>query len=162
MTNILNYNEWTRKGRGLRFEFCSSDDDISSLIRNNFFDESEFQLYIIAGYFVKNANEYIPKSCKILPEDIPKFKQNGVWDFFIGAEEITPSAELISRKDKHIGLIAPCNGLINLQYGRMTKIGTAHPSVGLVHKVINYESGEVIEHKTYEKMFRKFIRTLKK
>lgn len=81
MTNILNYNEWTRKGRGLRFEFCSSDDDISSLIRKNFFDESEFQLYIIAGYFVKNANEYIPKSCKILPEDIPKFKQNGVWNF---------------------------------------------------------------------------------
>lgn len=44
----------------------------------------------------------------------------------------------------------------------MTKIGTAPPSIGLVHKVINYESGEVIEHKTYEKMFRKFIRTLKK
>jgi hypothetical protein len=157
---IVDINAWFRNGRGLRFQFKATDDGIINILEGCLLDISPGKFYILATFFNKIGKQYVPSSRKIEAKDIPIYSKNDIWSFFIGHDDITPYSVFSGVDD--IDFLAPINGLINLQYGRNTRQGVALPTIGMVNRISNLNTNEVIEHKEYVHVFRQCVRHMKK
>lgn len=90
-------------------------------------------------------------------QDFLDFVDLDVWDVFINSESISEfssfdEAALSSR------LLVAC-GLINLQrpHGKIRNF-----SFGIVHKIRNKLTGEIVEHKEYNAIYSSLLKALKK
>ncbi|MBZ4075990.1 hypothetical protein JYG47_09400 [Escherichia fergusonii] len=106
-------------------------------------------------------SSYIQKYNIITPAEITEYNKKGEWFFLIGIESLTPSSCFTKIKE-NINATAVCNGLIILQYGRTIRLGVANPTIMITNKVINNITGEVHVHGEYEKIFKLFVKFLKK
>ncbi|HBB8533298.1 TPA: hypothetical protein OR093_004820 [Escherichia coli] len=106
-------------------------------------------------------SSYIQKYNIITPAEITEYNKKGEWFFLIGIETLTPSSCFTKIKE-NINATAVCNGLIILQYGRTIRLGVANPTIMITNKVINNITGEVHVHGEYEKIFKLFVKFLKK
>ncbi|MCF6500855.1 hypothetical protein [Escherichia coli] len=152
---------WSKNGRGLSFEFYLSDENIAKIIYDFFSFTGLKDTYIMVTYNSLRDSSYIQKYNIITPAEITEYNKKGEWFFLIGIETLTPSSCFTKIKE-NINATAVCNGLIILQYGRTIRLGVANPTIMITNKVINNITGEVHVHGEYEKIFKLFVKFLKK
>jgi hypothetical protein len=157
---IVDINTWFRNGRGLRFQFKATDDNIVNILEDCLLSISLEKFYILATFFNKIGKQYIPSSRKIEAREIPAYSKNDIWSFFIGHDDVTPYSVFAEVDD--IDFLASINGLINLQYGRNTRQGVAFPTIGMVNRISNLNTDEIIEHKEYIRIFKHCVKNMKK
>jgi hypothetical protein len=161
MSALLDSEGWFRCGRGMGLDFPATDDNIVDLLETSLHGIGTSNFYIIASFFIKEGKNYIPSFKKIEPKEILDCNKEGIWCFFIGDDNLTPYTEL-EQMSGNIDRIAGCNGLINLQYGSKNKSGRETPSIGLVNRIENLNTMEVIEHTEYVRIFKQLVKNIKK
>ena len=97
-------------------------------------------------------------------QSVPALEFAGPWRYCIHSKKLTPilpSRELADQV-RLLGLFAT-NGLILLGHPfSMARGASKASSIGLVNRVRNRQTGEVIEHTGYDEIFRKLKRELTK
>ncbi len=152
---ISNLEDWIRAGRGKSFQFFATDQEVAHLLQISL--PSEYRPYSIVSYeIVREGNNYmqIPIFCEM--HDFLKIRKTGLWQFFIRSHLLTPTLP-VNRGESVLGVCAT-NGLVNLQQGCVLKKKFCESSIGVVDKISNKHTGEVIHHTEYANAFN----TLKK
>ena len=161
-------DQWFRQGRGHGFPFYATHDEISHFFLDFFSTWSE-NVYICGTDLVKNEQSIYYEQvsfCYAIERIIECICKHQALNFHIGLEKITPSIDLITSNDhRQMSL----SGLIHLQIpdkpwtAGKTKEKRWNPcSIGIVNKIINFSTNEMIEHVEYYKIFQQIKRKFKK
>ena len=157
--------QWYRKGGGHNFIFHATRSEISQIILD-FFSETPEKVYICGTDSVQLENsEYYKQVSFCYPiveilECLVQHKKS--LNFYIGLERLTPSSSLILANQS--GMMS-LSGLIRLQifYFINDKTKRMQPSnIGVVNTIAHNDTGEIIEHVEYYKLFQQMKRRLKK
>ena len=157
--------QWYRKGGGHSFMFHATRSEISQYILD-FFSETPEEVYICGTDNVQLENsEYYKQVPFYYPveeilECLVQHKKS--LNFYIGLERLTPSRPLILAENE---AMMSLSGLIHLQIHDSVNYKTKRmwPSnIGVVNKIAHNDTGEIIEHVEYYKLFQQLKRRLKK
>ena len=161
---VLN-DKWYRYGKGYGFSFYATRSEISQYFLGLFSDESE-EIYICGtdliqlenSKYYKQVSFYYP--IKQVMECLVQHQKT--LNYFIGLERLTSSKPLILSNEH---AMMSLSGLINLQihYTVNSKIKKLSPcNIGIVNKITNFNTNEIIEHVEYYQLFQQLKRWLKK
>jgi hypothetical protein len=150
-TSNLNPHVWIRYGRGKGVHFRANDDDIVRALTSGL--PQGYAPYVLLATSLRKVGNKYESNCEVTNfDDIPRFRQEGVWNYFLGSLRLTalPNFDQLDSAGRWLAT----NGLINLQHGRTGKKGLEPSSVGIVDKVRNTESGEIRTHSDYLKIYK--------
>ena len=161
---VLN-DRWFRHGRGHVFSFYATRLEISQHFLDFFSDEPE-NVYICGTDLVQLENSMYYKQVSFyyairqIMECLVRHQKT--LNFHIGLERLTPSCPLIRSNDY---AMMSLSGLINLQiHHTVTNKTKQMPpcSLGIVNKIANFNTHEIIEHTDYHQLYQQLKRRIKK
>ncbi len=159
MCGLLDSSVWQRVGRGRSQNFDLSAEAIQELLQTALPDV--YQPYFLLIFsMVKKGPVYTPQCEQVGFEQFAEYAERGRWNFNLGSHVLTPALarEPIFELPQ---AILSTNGLINVQCGLKTKRGAEIPAFGLVDKVANVETYDVVEHTEYLAIYRKLCAAAK-
>jgi len=149
---------WVRHGRGKGVHFRASDDDVTRALKSAL--PKEYAPYVLIASILRKVGAKYRSNCEVIGfDDIPRLRQEGVWQYFIGSLRLTRLSDFaqIDFADRWLAT----NGLIDLQHGRIGKKGPEPSSFGIVDRVRNTETGEIRTHRDYLKVYEALARLIK-
>jgi hypothetical protein len=152
---------WIRHSRGRRFDFFATDDDIVEFLHA--FLPPQFAPYSILGTFmVKEGNTYKETYLSSEMDGFLALRAKDIWSFFIQSHVLSP--DLSIEDTPYLDRLLASNGLIIIQQQLACQRKGFWPqsSLALVDKVRNINTGEILEHKDYLKIFNKLKRGVRK
>jgi len=161
---IYDVDNWYRVGRGHVLQFFATDDEVQDWL--NTMLPPEYEPYTLVGAdLVKiDKKKYIEKGFEFDIQDFKKAiyeKEEPRWQYWIRSKVLTP--ELDFSRHKMITWILSYTGLVGLDHGGQVKdMGRDASSIGIVERVRNKNTSEIIKHKEYLKIFSTLSRQIKK
>jgi hypothetical protein len=160
---IYDVDNWYRVGRGKVLQFFATDDEVQEWLLTML--PSGYGPYTLVGADLVKVDKkrYVEKGFEF---DITGFKKAIYekecprWQYWIRSKVLTP--ELDFSRHKMITWILSYSGLVGLDHGSFVKgMGRDASSIAIVEKVANKETGEIIKHKEYLKIYKILARQIK-
>jgi hypothetical protein len=156
---FLSGSEWDRAGRGRRTEFFATDEEILDWLA----PELSSNGLRVVGYELERQPDRkyveIPYATDALPIGTAN-EPSRRWKFYLQPVHTAP--DIHDLLGTSVDATLSVNGLIQIQHGLVTQAGVRErSSVGLVDRVRNLATGEVIVHDASLKLYRRLVRSLK-
>ena len=159
MQRILNPDEWRRVGRGRVQSFDLSVEAVQEVLVVALPDDYR-PYYLLAFSMVKRGTLYTPHCEQIGFDQLAQYVGAGMWNFNLGSHVLTPELGQLKVMEVPLATLST-NGLINVQCGLRTKKDVQRPSFGIVDKVGNLETHEVVVHSEYFAVYRRLCAAAK-
>jgi hypothetical protein len=146
---------WVRDGRGRSSTFVAATDIVSAAIQSVASEDSDS--FSLVQCFRTTEAGTSKSSFRSLKVD--QLALDGSWQYFIRSSTLTPVLPSVEPKPG-VGwpAIFACNGLILLHHPNPAADSEESPpqsSIGIVHRVANTETGEVLTHAAYDAIYRR-------
>ena len=141
---------WYREGRGRGLDFYACDEELAEVLQVGL--PKPYAPYSLVGSYVeKQGREYVHRYVERAVTDFLDLRSGGIWYFFLRSAAITPSLTLCDGRcaDRDLSF----SGLLNIQHGSVRKGKRGKSRLGIVNKVQNERTNELIVHKEYERVF---------
>jgi hypothetical protein len=159
MRSLLDPEEWRRVGPGKGQSFDLATKAVQEVLETSLL-QAYRPYFLLAFSMVKRGDVYAPQCEEIRFDQIIEYVDQGVWNFNLGSHVLTPGLVRGPVFDLPDAVLST-NGLINIQCGLKTKKSVQLPSFGIVDKVGNVETYEVLVHKEYLEIFRQLCAAAK-
>ena len=149
---------WQRLGRGKSFEFYMLREEVFEVLRGAL--PKEFSPYTIIGTTPKLVNGvHLQEAIEVDVKDLYKLHSESMWQFFVRSKPLTDFVNLQPREnlDGYFGV----HGFILLQQGLAMKGRYAASRLALMNKVEHKQTGEVIDHSDYFKIYTVLVKKLR-
>lgn len=166
-------SEWRRLGRGKTLEFFATDDEVRQWLMHL---PAEFRPYKLIGYDLVEVSKrrFVPQQWEFELSDFPGCMQGPRemrWEFGIWSAKLSPKpATTVDRSAK-----SPPHNLVLLQHGGFLKLPwldlklsqkdvrrRVESSIGIVDRIINDKTGEVVVFKEYLEIFNSLRKEIEK
>lgn len=148
---------WIRYGQGKIIEFELSDEQIETAL--NIVLQPADKFFIIAIIMNKIGTKFVESYEIVSVEKMREYAANGIWKYYFGSHEMHDISEL--NKHNSIERLLLTNGLIMYQHSRIVKNSSVKPVFGIVDKVVNIKTSEILTHNYYLDIFNKLRSTIK-
>ena len=151
---------WVRDGRGRSSTFAATTDVVSAAIQSVASEGSDS--FSLVQCFRTTEAGTSKSSFESLRVD--QLALDGSWQYFIRSSTLTP---VLPSAEPKAGVgwpaIFACNGLILLHHPDPGADSEENPqsSIGIVHRVANTETGEVLTHAAYDAIYQRLKTTLR-
>lgn len=150
---LWDVENWYRVGHGRGFSYRASSEEVVSVLRGVL--PKEYEPYLLVNVnLVKQGKVYVEKATTHAIEELVQIATPKNWDFFILSRAI--SGDVDPSQATRPGPFCSLNGMLNLQHRG------ASGSLGIVGKVSNELTGEVVEHVEYMKVYNALLRGFKR
>ena len=157
-TDVIQPSEvsnWFRVGRGRSFQFDASDEEIARWLLAAL--PTGQGPYVVVGSSsvpVGHKHSWEPFTYPLL--DIERcFAERDSPNLFVWSLSLTPGLHL--EPGPNIQSTCAANGLILVQH----RLPRMSPSIGLTHRVADEDSGKVLYHEAYDRMFQRLRRYIR-
>jgi hypothetical protein len=142
---------WYRDTRGRSFEFYACDEELAQMLADSLPQElAPFSL--VATHVEKlGRRQYVHRHVTAGTDRFVELRQEGIRHFNLCSDYITPS--LVLPKNQAVSAIVSTNGLVDIQAGFARKGKLEESSIGLVNRIRNKHTDEVVVHAEYELVF---------
>ena len=159
---------WYRVGRGRVIQFYATDEEFFQVLESSL--PGEFEPYsMIVNEMVKEGKIYVQVPSVFTIDRFLDYRSRGFWKFYILSRLLMPDFKV----ERGLGVDPKCSlsGLIEVQHGRMTRkdqqdsnssLVLCDSNIGLVDKVENEETGEVIKYEDSLKIFKALKKVAKR
>lgn len=142
--------DWARYSRGRGIDFYATDEEVESVLKECLLPR--YAPYLLVGSSsVKEGAKYIQKPFSFEVEQFSELRRRGEWHFFFRSMKITPEMRFSYGED--VSAIMSLSGLVHLQHGSMNGKRWSASSIGIVDKVENTQTHELMLHKEYLEVF---------
>ena len=157
----LDPSVWVRDGRGRSSTVSAATDRISAAINSVANDEGDS--FSLVQCF--RATEAGTSKSFFESLSVDQLSPDGHWQYFIRSRALTPVLP-VSEPKSGVGwpAIFACNGLVVLHHPDPGADSAAQPQsrLGIVHRVTNTETGEVLTHDAYDKLYQRLLSMLRR
>jgi hypothetical protein len=161
---IYDVENWYRVGRGQVLQFFATDEEVQEWLVSMLPQEYAPYTLVGADMIEIDKNKYIEKGFEFDITELKKAiyeKEEPRWQYWIRSKVITPKLDF--SREKKITWVLSYTGLVGLDHGGQVKrIGRDASSIGIVDKIKNKKTDEVIRHNEYLKIFNILARRIKK
>ena len=157
---MYNEDEWTRGRHGRRFSFFACEEEITDVMNSAL--PGEYAPYsLIATYLEKerHGKKYVEKHIVGGMDELSRLRSH-TWKFFIHSTVITP--DLRTCVESRFSACLSLSGLVCLQHGLVRRGKSEETDITFVNKVENIQSGAVVEHVEYGRIYSAFKRAIQK
>ena len=141
-------DNWVRQSRGRTFDFDLQDSEVQDLLMQCL--PTEFAPYTLIGSYLEKVGKlYERRFLEAKLDQYLELRKKDISDFFVKSEQLTGQFDYSDKE----GLFAllPTNGLIII----MLDVMPISPDyVGIINRIINEETGEIVTHVEYEQIFK--------
>lgn len=142
---------WMRDGRGHSFQFYVCDEEILEVLTTALPDA--FEPYSVIGTYVEtHGRRSVHRAISRSVDEFLAMRKEGIWQFFLHSLKLTPNLKM--PMDYTVDQCLSLGGLVNLQQGRMLKGRWQYGATGVVNRIRNIQTNDVITHDSYERIFR--------
>ncbi len=153
-------DKWWRHGRGRSHEFLLADEEIQALLSESL--PPEFGPYTLIGTYLEKEGKV--HKYRFIETDINQYftlRKKGIWAVFIKSYRIT--GQLKDCDDNNIHKLFPINGLPIVQrHDKIFDGGKKNGRIAIVNKIMNSETGEIVSHSDYEKIYNVLVKAFKR
>ncbi len=150
---------WQRYGRGKIVQFFATDREIYELLEKQLPEEfGPYSLLWVRS--VQDGKEYKHEYSESDLSEFLNLRSEGVWKFFLKSEVLTTGT--FSESSAPLDWSWSFSGLINIQQGRLREGKQEWSGLGIVDKAKNKDTGEVVTHEGYLKIFSVLKKALRK
>ena len=141
-------DNWVRQSRGRTFDFDLQDSEVQDLLMQCL--PTEFGPYTLIGTYLEKVGKlYEERFLETKLDQYLELRKRDISDIFVKSEQLTGQFDY-SDKEGLFGLL-PTNGLINIQ---VDVLPAFLDGVGIVNRIINEDTGEIVTHVEYEQIFK--------
>lgn len=156
---VCDLDNWYRDSHGRSFQFYACDEEILEVLQSAL-PEAFSPYSLIGSYVEKHGRKYFHRFIEDSVNGFLSMRAESIWQFFIRSHQITPEVKLPN--DNDVDMYLSLNGLVNLQQGSIRK-GCWQPcAIGLVNRIRNTQTNEMMIHKHYECVFATLKSTIRK
>lgn len=156
---ILSGDSWQRYGRGKIVQFFATDEEVCEFLEECL--PREFAPYSLLWVrFIEDGNKYRHEYVASDLGDFLELRAQGVWKFFLRSKVLTPGA--FPESTAPVDWSWSFSGLVNIQQGRLRQGRQEWSGLGIVDKAQNKETGEIVSHEGYLKIFNVLKKSLRK
>ncbi len=148
MTLYKDMDVWVRQSRGRTFDFDLQDGEVQDLLMQCL--PTEFGPYTLIGTYLEKVGKlYERRFLETKIDQYLELRKKKIWQIFVKSEKITGQIDYSSKDD--LNALLPTNGLTIIQ----VDLPRESPGfAGIINRIINEETGEIVTHVEYEQIFK--------
>ena len=147
----LSSDTWVRAGRGRSFQFYACDEEVLQLLQSSL--PQGLGPYSLIGTYVEAIGRTpIHRFVTAAVGEFPTLRAKGIWQFFLRSWQATPTLDLPA--DATLAACLSLYGMVSIQHGCTLKGQWQWSSIGLVNRIRNTFTEELVAHESYEQLFR--------
>ena len=141
-------DNWVRQSRGRTFDFDLQDSEVQDLLMQCL--PTEFAPYTLIGSYLEKVGKlYEGRFLETKLDQYLELRKKEIRQIFVKSEKITGQIDYSAKDD--LDALLPTNGLTIIQ----VDLPRESPGfAGIINRIINEETGEIVTHVEYEQIFK--------